>query len=475
MFNLIIVLMKKLLLIAAIAATALTANAQPGGGGGGGTTSQTSPDGATYTLSDGSTVTKSGETISSTTAEYNAVQVTNGTLTLDNCTITKTGDTSTSGDETSFYGVNASTYCAGSNAKLIINGGTITSTADGANAIFCYNGGTITATGVTVVNNSKRSRGLHATGSSSSKIYAYDCDITTTQETSSVIATDRGGGYVYVDGGSYVANGRKCAIVYSTGDMTVKNATGASNNSDEGEIADIEGDNSITIDNCTFSCAGSSRGVMLYQSGSGDADGYNPVMNLSNSTLTLTNSSAAFCEVSTAVNATLNIDNCTLTVPSGQLAYINTNSNWNNSNTKYLALNLSNGTYTGSVDGDNTATTKVNVATNTVWEGSIDNASNISSGDTVVVSGTWIMDKASTPCQLIINSGGTVYTNGYDLDYCNLTNNGTLDTTSTGVTSVNLATFQQKQASKAYNLRGQRVNSDYRGVIVTKDKKRVNR
>jgi len=461
--------MKKKLLLFSMTFCALALQAQPGGGGG--SSSQTTPSGATYTLSDGSTVTKTSETLSSTTSDYNVVQVTSGTLTLESCALTKTGDTSSSGDESSFYGINAATYCAGSGANLVINGGTITTNADGANAIFCYNGGTITATGVTVVNNAKRSRGLHATGSSSSKIYAYNCDITTTQETSSVIATDRGGGYVYVDGGSYVANGRKCAIVYSTGDMTVKNATGSSNNSEEGEIADIEGDNSITIDNCTFSCAGSSRGVMLYQSGSGDADGYNPVMNLSNSTLTLTNSSAAFCEVSTAVNATLNIDNCTLTIPSGQLAYINTNTNWNNSNTKYLALNLSNGTYTGSVDGDNTATTKVTVASTAIWEGSIDNASNISTGDTVVVSGTWIMDKASTPAVLIINSGATVYTNGYTLTYKSLTNNGTLDTSSTNVSAVKLLEAAASQDEKTYNLAGQRVSDNTKGVVIKKGKK----
>lgn len=444
--------------------------AQPGGGGD--DSSTTSPDGATYTLSDGSTVTKTSETLSSSTADYNVVQVTNGTLNLESCTLTKTGDTGSSGDESSFYGINAAAYCAGSNAYLNINGGTITTNADGANAIFCYNGGTIVATGVTVNNTSRRSRGIHATGSSSSKIYAYNCSITTNAETSSVIATDRGGGYVYVDGGSYIANGRKCAIVYSTGDMTVKNATGSSNNSEEGEIADIEGDNSITIDNCTFSCAGSSRGVMLYQSGSGDADGYNPVMNISNSTLTLENSSACFCEVSTAVNATLNLDNCDITIPSGQLAYINTNSNWNNSNTKYLALNLSNGTYYGSVDGDNTATTKVTVNSGAVWEGSIDNASNISSGDTVVVNGTWIMDKASTPCVLIINSGGTVYTNTYNLDYCTITNNGTLDTTSTGVSaSVNGVPADKNTDGKIYNIAGQEIPSIQKGIYIQNGKK----
>lgn len=38
------------------------------------------PEGATYTLSDGSTVTKNNETLSSETQYYNVVQVTKGTF-----------------------------------------------------------------------------------------------------------------------------------------------------------------------------------------------------------------------------------------------------------------------------------------------------------------------------------------------------------------------------------------------------------
>ena len=50
-----------------------------------GDSSPKEPQGATYTLSDGSTVTKTGETISSETQYYNVVQVTKGSLTLDGC------------------------------------------------------------------------------------------------------------------------------------------------------------------------------------------------------------------------------------------------------------------------------------------------------------------------------------------------------------------------------------------------------
>ena len=52
-----------------------------------GDSSPKEPQGATYTLSDGSTVTKTGETINSETQYYNVVQVTKGSLTLTDVTL----------------------------------------------------------------------------------------------------------------------------------------------------------------------------------------------------------------------------------------------------------------------------------------------------------------------------------------------------------------------------------------------------
>ena len=105
------------------------------------------PQGATYTLSDGSTVTKTGETLTNTTQYNNVVQVSKGTLTLDNCTITKTGD-GASGDNSSFYGTNSAVYAgdgtgssstsSASSATININDGTIATSSQGANAIFAH-------------------------------------------------------------------------------------------------------------------------------------------------------------------------------------------------------------------------------------------------------------------------------------------------------------------------------------------------
>ena len=77
-----------------------------------GSSSSKTPAGAAYTLADGSTVSKNNEALSTSTSDYNVVQVTNGTLTMTDCSVTKTGDYSSSysGDDTSFYGTNSAVY-----------------------------------------------------------------------------------------------------------------------------------------------------------------------------------------------------------------------------------------------------------------------------------------------------------------------------------------------------------------------------
>lgn len=88
-----------------------------------------------------------------------------------------------------------------------------------------------------------------------------------------------GGGTVNVDGGSYTSNGYNSPAVYSTAAITVKNAGLIANHS---EALVIEGQNSISLENCTVSGNMSSdkgtssdenvHNVMIYQSMSGDAE-----------------------------------------------------------------------------------------------------------------------------------------------------------------------------------------------------------
>ena len=126
----------------------------------------------------------------------------------------------------------------------------ITTTGDGSGGIMTTGGGTTNATNLT---------------------------ITTSGRSSAAIRTDRGGGLVTVDGGSYTTNGLGSPAIYSTADITVKNATLVSNLS---EGVCIEGKNTITLENCNMTanntqCNGNATfhdTIMIYQSMSGDAD-----------------------------------------------------------------------------------------------------------------------------------------------------------------------------------------------------------
>jgi len=104
--------------------------------------------------------------------------------------------------------------------------------------------------------------------------------VTTSGRSSAPIRTDRGGGKVTVEGGNYTSNGLGSPAIYSTADITVKDATLASNLS---EGVCIEGKNSVTQNNCLMTVSNTQRNghaqfldaIMIYQSFSGDADSGN--------------------------------------------------------------------------------------------------------------------------------------------------------------------------------------------------------
>jgi len=397
---------KKLLLLATITVATLSFAQPPAD------TSSKYPQGATYKHTS-STATINGS-YSCSTQYYNVIQCTGGTLTMNSCTITKTGDGS-NGDNSSFYGNNSSIYCgsasssgyssttSASGAKIIITGGTVTSESQGANAVFATNGATIEVDGITIVNNKSVSRGLHATYGGI--INASNVDITTNEATSSTIATDRGGGTVTVNGGTATANGAKSAVIYSTGVMSATDLVGTSA---KGEIAVIEGDNSITMTNCTMTSGSSERGLLMMQSGSGDASGVNPVMTITGTSLTMTDSSAPLLEVATCVTATCTLSGCTVTVPSGILMYVMADSQWSTSGATGNLI-LDDGTYNGIVKYDTGYTANVTVNSGAVW--------NLT---------------ADTSIGTLVNNG-IINTNGYTLTYTSKSGSGTINNSSTAV------------------------------------------
>ena len=247
-------------------------SSQPGGFGG---SSEVTQGTAANTIEEDGTYT--GETYTSTGDDENALRVDAAAVTLENITVDKSAGATSNTENGDFYGQNAA-LLATNGANVTIQGATVTSSAQNGNGVFSYGEGTVvTISDSTITTTADNSGGIQTTGGGTTN--AYDLTVETSGNSSAAIRSDRGGGTVNVDGGTYVSNGYNSPAVYSTADITVKNATLTANCS---EALVVEGQNSITLENCDVS--GNMSGiegissdenvhnVMIYQSMSGDAE-----------------------------------------------------------------------------------------------------------------------------------------------------------------------------------------------------------
>ena len=230
--------------------TAASATVESVGGGQsfGGSGEVTQGTAATTISEDG---TYSGESYTSTGDDENALRVDGAAVTLDGVTVDKSAGAASNTEDGDFYGMNAA-LLAMNGATVTIKNATVTSSAQNGNGVFSYGSGTTSASNLVVE---------------------------TSGNSSAAIRSDRGGGTVNVSGGAYTSNGYNSPAVYSTADITVKNANLTANNS---EALVIEGKNSITLEDCYAtgnmsdtkgtSSSENVHNVMIYQSMSGDAD-----------------------------------------------------------------------------------------------------------------------------------------------------------------------------------------------------------
>ena len=150
-------------------------------------------------------------------------------------------------------------------------------------------GTTVTLSGTTILTTGDGSGGIMTTGGGVT--IASNLTIETSGRSSAAIRTDRGGGIVTVDGGSYTTNGLGSPAIYSTADVSVANAQLVSNLS---EGVCIEGKNSIALTDCDLTasntqCNGNATfldSIMIYQSMSGDADSGTSAFTMTGGSLT---------------------------------------------------------------------------------------------------------------------------------------------------------------------------------------------
>jgi len=406
------------------------------GGAPGGSSSEVVYAGAEE-ISSGTT--QDGKSYTSGSADESALMInTSDSVTITNPTITKTGD-SDGGDNCNFYGQNATLLVMGGSTTTI-TGGNITSDANGANGVFCYggNGGqngaagdgtTVIISDTTITTTGNGSGGIMTTGGGI--MQANNLTVTTSGGSSAPIRTDRGGGTVIVDGGTYTANGLGSPAIYSTADVSVSNATLISNLS---EGVCIEGLNSITLNNCNLTanntkCNGNATfydTIMIYQSMSGDADSGTSTFSMTGGSLTSRNGHV-FHVTNTSAIITLNgvnitnedSDNILLSVcddgwsGGSNVATVNASGQELNGamlvgNNSTLTLNLSNGsTFNGYINGDikNASGTTVSTDVGNVSVTLDDTSTWTLTGDSYVTSFTGDASK-------IISNGYTLYVNG---------------------------------------------------------------
>jgi hypothetical protein len=328
---------------------------------------------AVYTLNGGS-ADLTNQTYNATGVNESAIYVLNGGKLVDvDPTITTDGST-TNSDDSSFYGLNAGVLCS-TNSTLVINGGSVTTTGTGANGVFATGtGAIITLSHVTVNCSGQLGHGVDATMGGT--VNVTNCTIATQQANGSVLATDRGGGYLNVWGGTYSAAGTDSAGVYSTGTIMVNSAHVYSTG---GEAVVIEGANAALLTNCTISGVKGTRdrGVFIYQSMSGDSMGYLGALTMVGGSYTWPSTTGpAFYFTNT--RGTVYLRDVLITNASGMLIECTTNQ-WGTAGQNGGTANFTadHETLTGSVISDGYSTNYLTLTNGTTLTGSVTSAQSL--------------------------------------------------------------------------------------------------
>ena len=325
-----------------------------------------------------------GQSYSSKKADSNAILVSDGaTVKLSNIKVNKTGD-SNGGDNTSFYGMN-SAVLAKDKSVLTITNATITTNANGANGVFSYDGSattnnsssdgtTVNISDSTITTKKDNSGGIMTTGGGITN--ATNLTVTTSGTSSAAIRTDRGGGKVIVNKGTYKTTGKGSPAIYSTADVSVSNAKLISNAS-EGVV--IEGKNSVKLDNVTLTDTNNElngksttyKNIFLYQSMSGDASSGTAEFIAKNSKIT-TNKGDFIYVTNTSSNITLENNELVNNDSEGNFIRIQKDS-WGNSgsNGGSVTLTLTNQKANGNIVVDSISSLNMNLENASYYEGAI--------------------------------------------------------------------------------------------------------
>lgn len=386
---------------------------QPGGG------SSSSSVSYTGVCSYSESTSEANKTCNSNTAGQNTILVSGGTVNFTNPTVTKSGDDN-SGDNADFYGSNAAILSYNS-SKIKISGGTVTTNGSHANAVFAYGDSTIDISDTTIKTTSNNSGGVMVTGGGT--LNAQKLTISTTGNSSAAIRSDRGGGTMTIDGGTYEVSGTGSPVIYSTADVTVKNAKMTSTAS-EGAV--IEGKNSVTLDSDDITVTnvklnGNSetyKAFFIYQSMSGDASEGTGTFTMKNSNVVNNKDEIFFVTNTTAV---INLENNTYKNNDESGSFLKaTTGKWGNSgsNGGKVTLNVKNDGVFGDFVIDNISTLAMNLTEKSYVKGTINGAKSAKEINVVMDKSSIIVLTGDSYISSLTNDdteNSNIYANGHKL------------------------------------------------------------
>ena len=329
----------------------------------------------------------------STGTDENAVHVSGGNVILNQPTVTRTSAESAGGDDASFYGVGAAILTT--DGTSYINSGTITTDANGAAGAFSYGDGITYISGTKIRTSGNTAGGIHVAGGGT--LYAYDLDVETEGESSAAIRSDRGGGTIVVDGGTYITNGEGSPAVYVTADITINDATLTANGS---EVLCLEGLNTVRLFNSNLTSNmkdleqnDSTWAIILYQSMSGDSEVGNGSFYMIDGSINVENGGLFY---STNTESQFYLENVAITLPEDAEYFLRVSGNANER-----------GWGTTGSNGAQTNFTAVNqkMDGNVIWD-------SVSTLDFYMQEGS-VLTGAITDDETYAGSGGNGYANVY--------------------------------------------------------------
>ena len=363
--------------------------AKPGSGGFGG--SGTINQGTSANTID-SDENKKDETYTSTGDDENALRIKGAKVSLEDIEVNKTGGSTSNTEDGDFYGMNAG-LLATDKATVNIKNAKVKTTAQNGNGVFSYGEGTtVNISDSEIYTTNDNSGGIQTTGGAT--MNANNLNVKTEGNSSAAIRSDRGGGKVNVDGGEYVSKGYNSPAVYSTADITVKNANLKAENS---EALVIEGQNSITLENTKVEGnmsddKGSSsdtnvHNVMIYQSMSGDAEVGKSVFNMKEGILTNNNGDLIYVTNTTSEITLENVKIENNDKDGRLLAVLGNDAShgWGTagSNGGNVTLKAKDQKLDGKIEVDTISTLNLTLSGSTVFNGTVNIVDNLENGESV--------------------------------------------------------------------------------------------